>query len=210
MSKRRNVRSVTFTADEWRQHQTEDDEIRRQNHLLRTSLTDLHEKVCELETRLSTQEAEKDRRPPPPLLVKANVEKLPEEEQKKRGAKFGQTAHFRPPPEKIYETTDVALEVCPDCGGELEGPFEWNDPLVGSIIPGPVRVTRSRLGRYRCRSGRKVRRALFSPRIAPDRSRISWGTHFPNALRAPLPGPLARPPSGDGPADRAVPATQPL
>jgi hypothetical protein len=178
VSKRRNVRPVTFTADKRRQHPTEDDEIRRQNHLLRTSLTHLHEKVRELETRLSTQEAEKDRPPPPPSWVKANVEKPAEEDQKKRGAKFGHAPHFRPPPEKVHETTAVLLEESPDCGGDLEGPFEGSDHLVESILPGHVRVTRYRLGRYRCRACRKVRRARLSPRIAPDRSRFSWGTHF--------------------------------
>lgn len=178
MSKRRNVRPVTFTADEWRQHQTEDDELRRQNHLLRTSLTDLHEKVRELETRLATQELEKDRRPPPPSWAKANVEKPPEGEAKKRGAKFGHAAHHRPPPPIVHETVDVTTPECPECGEDLGEPFAFDDHLVEAIIPGHVRVTRYRIGRYRCRTCKRVRRARLAPDIVPGTSRFSWGTHF--------------------------------
>lgn len=160
MSHRKIPGRVILSREEWEEHlakdRARDQELQRLRALLQ----------------------EEGRRPPPPSWVKANAEKPSEEEQKKRGAKVGHEPHFRPPPEKIHETTDVPLQECPDCGGELEGPFEWDDHLVESIIPGHVRVARYRLGRYRCRTCRKVRRARLSPRIAPDRSRFSWGTHF--------------------------------
>ena len=118
--------------------------------------------MAELEAKLATQEG---RAPPPPSWAKANVEKPPEEKRKKRGAKFGHAPHFRPPPEKIHETRDALLDECPDCGGELKGPFDWDDHLVESVIPGHVGVTRYRIARYRRRSCKKVRRAPADPRL---------------------------------------------
>ena len=47
-----------------------------------------------------------------------------------------------------------------------------------SIVPGHVRVTRWRIGRYRCRGCKKVRRAHIPRDVAPPKSNFSWGTHF--------------------------------
>lgn len=161
MSHRKLPGRIVLSREEWEAHLAEDEKVRR--------------RVGELEAKLAAQEG---RSPQPPSWVKANVEKPPDEERKKRGAKFGHVPHFRPPPEKVHETRDALLDECPDCGGELQGPFEWNEHLVEAVIPGHVRVTRYRIGRYRCRSCKKVRRAHVPPDVAPDRSRFSWGTHF--------------------------------
>ena len=70
------------------------------------------------------------------------------------------------------------MDACPDCGGPLEGPFEWDEHTVESIIPGYVRVTQWRIGRYRCRGCKKIRRAHVPTNVAPPKSNFSWGTHF--------------------------------
>ena len=49
--------------------------------------------------------------------------------------------------------------------------------MVGAIVSGYVRVTTFRIGRYRCRHCRKVRRARLAPEVAPPRSRFDWGRH---------------------------------
>ncbi len=53
-----------------------------------------------------------------------------------------------------------------------------DERLVEAIVPGHVRVTRYRVGRYRCERCRKVRRATMDPEVAPPKARFGWGTHF--------------------------------
>ena len=141
---------MVLSRDEWDAHLAEDEKVRRH--------------VAELEGKLAAQEG---RAPSPPSWVKANVEKPPEEERKKRGAKPGHGAHHRPPPTKIHETVDVTTPACPECGDELGKPFAFDDHLVESIVPGHVRVTRYRIGRYQCRSCKKVRRARLAATSSP-------------------------------------------
>jgi hypothetical protein len=69
VSKRRQVRPVTFTADEWREHETQDRRREQENKLLRDQVMDLWEKFHALEGRSA----------PPPDWVKANVPDRPEE-----------------------------------------------------------------------------------------------------------------------------------
>ncbi len=115
---------------------------------------------------------------PPPDWVKPNVPERPEEERKKRGAREGHEAHHRPPPPRIDETREVRLELCPRCGEGLGEPFAIEERVVEAIVPGHVRVTRFRIGRYRCDHCRRVRRARLAPDVAPPRSRFDWGSHF--------------------------------
>jgi hypothetical protein len=161
VSKRRNVRPVTFTADEWREHLALDEQHRR-------TIRDLERRVAELEGRS----------PPPPAGVRANVPDRPEEGRKKRGAVEGHEAHHRPAPARIDTTEDVRLKACPGCGQRLGRPFAIEERLVEAIVPGHVRVTKYRIGRYRCDRCRKVRRARLAPEVAPPRSRFDWGSHF--------------------------------
>jgi hypothetical protein len=168
VSKRRQVRPVTFTADEWREHEALDRRREMENKLLRDQMTDLWEKIHELEGRS----------PPPPEWAKANVPERPEEERKKRGAVEGHEAHHRPPPIRIDATEEVRLKECPKCGEGLGRPFAIEERLVEAIVPGHVRVTKYRIGRYRCGHCRKVRRARLAPEVAPARSRFDWGSHF--------------------------------
>ncbi len=168
MSKRRQVGPVSFSVDEWREHQRVDGLIREQNRILRQHVAALDEKIQLLEGRL----------PSPPDWVKVNVPGRPEEERKKRGAVEGHEAHHRPPPARIDETREVRLEQCPRCGEGLGEPFAIDERVVEAIVPGHVRVTRYRVGRYRCDHCRKVRRARLAPEVAPPRSRFDWGSHF--------------------------------
>ncbi|MGC2034913.1 MAG: IS66 family transposase [Thermoplasmata archaeon] len=168
MSKRRNIRPVTFTADEWRTHEGEDRRREQQNQLLRDQMRDLWERIHALEGRS----------PPPPDWVKANALVRPEEERKKRGAVEGHEAHHRPAPPGIDATEEVCLENCPRCGEALGRPFAVEERLVEAIVPGHVRVTKYRIGRYRCGHCRKVRRARLAPEVVPPRSRFDWGSHF--------------------------------
>ena len=158
MSKRRHVGPVVFTEEEWRAHLAEDRRIRE----------GLERRIAELEGRS----------PPPPDWVKPNVPERSEEERKKRGAVEGHEAHHRPPPSRIDETQDVRLEQCPQCSEGLGEPFAIDERVVEAIIPGHVRVTRYRIGRYRCGHCRRVRRARLAPHVAPPRSRFDWGSHF--------------------------------
>ncbi len=168
MSKRRPVRPVVFTQDDWRNHLAEDDQLRRQGRLLREEVLRLSERIRQLEGRS----------PPPPDWALPNVPERPEEERKKRGAKEGHEAHHRPEPLRIDSTEDVRLEACPKCGEGLGEPFAIEERLVEAIVPGHVRVTKYRVGRYRCDRCRKVRRARLAPDVAPSRSRFDWGSHF--------------------------------
>ena len=161
MSHRKLPDRVVLSREEWESHLAEDERVRR--------------RVAELEAKLAAQDG---RAPPPPSWVKANVEMPPEGQRKKRGAKFGHEPHHRPPPPLVHETVDVTTPECPDCGDDLGAPFAFDDHLVEAIVPGHVRVTRYRIGRYRCRTCRKVRRARLAPDIVPGTSRFSWGTHF--------------------------------
>jgi transposase len=138
----------------------------------------IEEQNKEIERLHQLLELQEGRRSPPPLWVKPNVKKEGGESSHKRGAKKGHEAHHRPPPEKIHETKEVELDACPDCGGPLEGPFQWSEHTVESIIPGHVRITRWRIGRYRCRGCKKIRRAHIPHDVAPPKSNFSWGTHF--------------------------------
>jgi hypothetical protein len=90
----------------------------------------------------------------------------------------GHEAHHRPAPPRIDATEEVRLESCPRCGEGLGRPFAIDERVVEAIVPGHVRVTRYRIGRYRCDRCRKVRRARLAPEVAPPRSRFDWGTHF--------------------------------
>lgn len=168
---------VVFSADEWRQHQKDDELLQRQNQLLRDQIFDLFTKLASLEKKLAAELVE-GRKLPPPDWVKPNVERSPEEDPKKRGAKEGHEAHHRPPPESIHETREASLPACPRCGDALGDPFEVDERPIESIIPGHVRVTLWRIGRYRCRTCNKVRRARLPPEVAPPRSTFSWSTHF--------------------------------
>jgi transposase len=168
VSKRHNVRPVSFTAEEWRAHEGSDRRLAQQNKLLRDQVADLSERVHELEGRA----------PPPPSWAKANVPEVPEEERKKRGAQDGHVAHHRPAPTRIDSVQDVELDRCPRCGDGLGEPFAIEERLVEEIVPGHVRVTNYRIGRYRCGHCRKVRRARLAPEVAPSRARFGWGTHF--------------------------------
>jgi hypothetical protein len=168
VSMRRPVRPIVFSAEDWLLHQKEDQLIRRQNNLLRDQVALLYEKVHALEGRSA----------PPPDWVKANAPEPPEEERKKRGAVEGHEAHHRPLPLSIDEEQDVRLERYPHCRASLGHPFAIEERLVEAIVPGHVRVTRYRIGRFRCDRSRKVRRARLAPDVAPPRSRFDWGTHF--------------------------------
>ncbi len=161
VSKRRQVRPITFTTDEWRAHLALDEERSRQ-------LAALKLRVAQLEARAA----------PAPDWVKPNVPERPEEERKKRGAVEGHEAHHRPAPPRIDETQEVRLRDCPQCGEALGRPFAIDERLVEAIVPGHVRVTRYRIGRYRCDRCRKIRRARLAPDVAPSRSRFDWGSHF--------------------------------
>jgi hypothetical protein len=168
VSKRRQVRPVVFTPDAWRNHQAEDDQLRRQGRLLREEVLRLSERIRLLEGRS----------PPPPDWALPNVPERPESEKKRRGAKEGHEAHHRPAPLRIDATEDVELQRCPRCGESLGEPFTVEERLVEAIVPGHVRVTKYRIGRYRCGHCRKVRRARLAPDVAPPRSRFDWGSHF--------------------------------
>jgi transposase len=168
VSKRRLVRPVSFTADEWREHETQDRRREHENKLLRDPVMDLYAKIHALEGRT----------PPPPDWVKPNVPESPEGERKNRGAREGHEAHHRPPPSVIHDTQEIRLASCPQCGDELGVPFEVDERLVEAIVPGHVRVTEYRIGRYRCERCHRVRRARLAPDVAPPRSRFDWGTHF--------------------------------
>ena len=154
-------RLITFTEDEWAAHLASDE-------MLRQKIVQLEQRVAQLEARSA----------PPPDWVKPNVPERPEEERKKRGAREGHEAHHRPPPPHIDETQEVRLEQCPRCGEGLGAPFAIDERVVEAIVPGHVRVTRFRIGRYRCGHCRKVRRARLAPDVAPPRSRFDWGSHF--------------------------------
>jgi hypothetical protein len=162
------VRPITFTAEDWLLHQKDDELIRRQNKLLRDQVALLYEKVHALEGRSA----------PLPDWVNANVPERPAEERKKRGAVEGHEAHHRPAPLRIDATEEVRLAACPRCGEGLGRPFAIEERLVEAIVPGHVRVTKYRIGRYRCDRCRKVRRAQLAPDVAPPRSRFDWGSHF--------------------------------
>jgi len=168
VSKRRQVRPVSFTADEWRAHESQDRRWELENTLLRDQVVDLSERIQAIEGRA----------PPPPDWVKPNVPERPEEERKRRGAVEGHEAHPRPAPLRIDATEEVRLRACPKCGEGLGRPFAVEERLVEAIVPGHVRVTRYRIGRYRCDHCRKVRRARLAPDVAPPRSRFDWGSHF--------------------------------
>jgi transposase len=161
VSKRRLVRPVSFSADEWRDHLAQDEQLRSE--------------VRRLQTLLAQLEA---RHPPPPDWVKPNVPERPGGEPKKRGAREGHEAHHRPPPSVIHDTQEIRLASCPKCGEELGVPFEVDERIVEAIVPGHVRVTKYRIGRYRCEWCHRVRRARLAPDVAPPRSRFDWGTHF--------------------------------
>jgi hypothetical protein len=165
VSKRRNVRPVTFTAEEWRDHEAQDRRRAMENKLLRGELEDLHRRLDHLE----------ERPPPPPDRVKANA---PEHEREKRGAREGHEAHHSPAMLRIDATEGVELQRCSKCGEELGAPFAIEERLVEEIVPGHVRVTNYRIGRYRCSRCPKVRRAALPREIAPPRARFGWGTHF--------------------------------
>jgi hypothetical protein len=170
------VRPVVFTPDEWRAHQKEDDLVLRRFKLLDHQNRVLRDRVAVLEERvrlLAEREASL-----PPDWVKANVPERSEEERKKRGAVEGHEAHHRPAPARIDATEDVRLESCPRCGERIGRPFAIEERIVEAIVPGHVRVTRYRLGRYRCDRCRRVRRARLPPTVAPSRSRFDWGSHF--------------------------------
>lgn len=168
MSKRRQVRPVVFTADEWRAHEAGDRRREQENQLLRDQVMDLFERIHALEGRT----------PPPPERARANVSERLEEERKKRGAVEGHEARHRPTPARIDAIEDVRLERCPRCGEGLGEPFAIEERVVEAIVPGHVRVTRYRIGRYRCARCHRVRRARFGPFVAPPRSRFDWGSHF--------------------------------
>jgi hypothetical protein len=175
VSKRRNTRPVTFSADEWRAHQRHDELVLEQNRLLleqngllRRLMESLEEKVRVLESRVT----------PAPEWAKANVPERIEDERGKRGAKDGHEAHHRPAPLRIDAIEDARLEECPRCGRAMGDPFAVEERLVEAIVPGHVRVTKYRIGRYRCAHCRKVRRARLAPEVAPPRSRFDWGSHF--------------------------------
>lgn len=138
----------------------------------------IEEQDKEIERLRHLLELQEGRRSPPPPWVKPNVKKEGEESSHKRGAKNGHEAHHRPPPEQIDETREAELNAYPDCGGPLEGPFEWDEHTVESVIPGHVRITKWRIGRYRCRGCKKIRRAHIPNHVAPPKSNFSWGTHF--------------------------------
>jgi hypothetical protein len=168
VSKRRQVRTVVLTQDEWRAIQETERLLREQIRLLRQMVARLEEQVRLLEGR----------EPPPPDWVRANIPELPEAERQKRGAKEGHEAHHRPAPLRIDATEEVRLEACPKCGEGLGEPFAVEERLVEAIVPGHVRVTKYRIGRYRCDRCRKIRRARLAPDVAPPRSRFDWGSHF--------------------------------
>ena len=87
VSKRWNVRPVTFTVEDWRAHEAKDRQREQQNKLLRNQVMSLSERIHALEGRA----------PPPPEWGRANVVERPEEERKKRGAVEGLEA-LHPPP----------------------------------------------------------------------------------------------------------------
>jgi hypothetical protein len=81
-------------------------------------------------------------------------------------------------PVRIDATEEVRLDACPRCGEALGRPFAIEERVVEAIVPGHVRVTKYRIGRYRCARCRKVRRARLAPEVAPPRSRFDRGSHF--------------------------------
>lgn len=143
---------------------------------LEALLKELRDLTQQVELLRQAQLAGASRLPPPPAWVKANVPR--DEAPKKRGAKEGHEAHHRPPPSRIDEEQEVELPSCPKCGEDLGDPFEVDERTVESIVPGHVRVTTYRIGRYRCRHCNRVRRARLPPEVAPPRSPFSWSTHF--------------------------------
>ncbi len=161
MSKRRRVGPVSFSEEEWQAHLERDERRERQIRALQAELAQLQARV-----------------PPPPDWVKPNVPEPSVEERKKRGAREGHEAHHRPAPLRIDATEEVDLAECPGCGDPLGEPFAVDERLVEAIVPGHVRVTRYRIGRYRCAHCRKVRRARLPAAVAPPRSRFDWGSHF--------------------------------
>jgi hypothetical protein len=175
VSKRRQVQPVTFTAEGWRAHERHDELVLEQNRLLleqngllRRLMSGLEEKVRALEARATS----------PPDWVQPNLPERPEGDKKEQGAGNGQEAHNPPAPLRIDETQEVCLKACPQCGEGLGRPFAIDERLVEAIVPGHVRVTKYRIGRYRCDHCRKVRRARLAPDVAPPRSRFDWGSHF--------------------------------
>src|ERR1700686_701419 len=145
MSKRRHVGPVIFTEEEWRLHQEMDELLRKQNRIQPQLVARLEEKIRILEGRL----------PPPPDWVKPNAAQRSEEKRRKRGAVEGHEAHPRPAPLRIDATEEVRLSDRPKCGERMGRPFAIDERLVEAIVPGHVRVTKYRIGRYRCGHCRK-------------------------------------------------------
>lgn len=162
MSKRRLVGTVVFSGEAWSAHLVSDVELRR--------------RIAQLERRLPELEWWQ---PPSPDWVKPYVPKSDDQPPQKRRAREGHEAHHRAAPGRIDEVPEVGLATRPDCGEMLEVPFAVDGWTVEASVSGHLRVTRYRLGGYRCRHCRKVRWARLPPAVAPSKSRFDWGTNFP-------------------------------
>ena len=69
----------------------------------------------------------------------------------KIGAKEGHAGKRRAVPEKIDETKEHTLEVCPSCGEALGAAFEVRTRIVEDIPEVKPVVTEHRIARYRCK-----------------------------------------------------------
>lgn len=98
-----------------------------QNQQLQKAVTQLTQRVAELEKQLGSGG--------PPAFVRPNVPKRPKDEKrKKRGRQF-----FR----ALDQPTEVVLHVsgcCPDCGRHLSGGSVHRRRQVIEIAPSPVRI----------------------------------------------------------------------
>lgn len=111
-----------------------------------------------------------------PKWVKPNKSEEQIRKRKKKGPKFGHTAHPRRRPEKLDETVVVFPESCPSGGGELPFPSgsKWHSHIQIELPePGKPIVTEFLVGSSYCRSCRKyhsasegrVANSLYGPRL---------------------------------------------
>lgn len=121
---------------------------------LRRELDEAQRRIRDLEERLD--EAERAAKAPaaPHRIDEAKRKKAP----KKPGRKAGHAPSYRPRPDHIDETIEVALEACPQCGGPVED-LEAVEQFIEDIPPVRPHVTHLTTYRGHChRCGRVASR----------------------------------------------------
>jgi len=171
----------------WEQQKVRADLLEQESHELRVQNKLLQKRMAQLETKLESSNAHKNKLAG--MIFKTNVKKEEKKNKRKRGGQPGHKGHGRKKPKKIDREKLVYLTHCPDCGNKVKQSDNTYERVVEDIPLTRVLVTLYHIQRQWCPCCQKQVRAKPTGTLEGFRvglNIIIWILFHKYRLRTPL------------------------